>query len=212
MDSTGATPRSWKASRVEICPTLLTIKAEPRYAGADLALECWGASAKADVLAKAMGREVSSNRQHHADRSARGRVAIRPEEAPALARSSPNGGASGPTKPVHSPRPSCPSDRRRPPASGSHPPVRIPPDAFTPIAVPTTSRITERLRRSRHRWVKAGRSLHKACAASHSQSAGAFDLVRRQHRALENHFDRLAPRSLHHSSQIVLHRAPFPRS
>jgi exopolyphosphatase/guanosine-5'-triphosphate,3'-diphosphate pyrophosphatase len=43
---------------VELCPTLVTIKAAPRYAGSDLALECWGASAKADVLAKTLGREV----------------------------------------------------------------------------------------------------------------------------------------------------------
>ena len=43
---------------VELCPTLLTIKAIPRFAGADLSLECWGAMEQADVLAKVMGREV----------------------------------------------------------------------------------------------------------------------------------------------------------
>jgi exopolyphosphatase/guanosine-5'-triphosphate,3'-diphosphate pyrophosphatase len=42
----------------EICPTLLTVKAVPRYAEADLSLECWGATQKGDVLAKVMGREV----------------------------------------------------------------------------------------------------------------------------------------------------------
>lgn len=42
----------------EICPTRLTLKAAPRYASADLALECWGASQKSDTLAKVMGREV----------------------------------------------------------------------------------------------------------------------------------------------------------
>jgi exopolyphosphatase/guanosine-5'-triphosphate,3'-diphosphate pyrophosphatase len=42
----------------EICPTLLTVKAVPRYAEADLSLECWGANQKADVLAKVMEREV----------------------------------------------------------------------------------------------------------------------------------------------------------
>ena len=35
-----------------------TIKAAPRYAEADLSLECWGGNQKADVLAKVMGREV----------------------------------------------------------------------------------------------------------------------------------------------------------
>jgi len=43
---------------VELCPTRLTIKAVPRYAGADLSLECWGAQEQADVLAKVMAREV----------------------------------------------------------------------------------------------------------------------------------------------------------
>ena len=42
----------------EICPTIITIKAAPRYAEADLSLECWGGNQKADVLAKVMGREV----------------------------------------------------------------------------------------------------------------------------------------------------------
>ncbi|HMV32917.1 MAG TPA: Ppx/GppA phosphatase family protein [Gemmatimonadales bacterium] len=43
---------------LEVCPTRLTIKAVPRYAGADLALECWGAEEQADVLARVMAREV----------------------------------------------------------------------------------------------------------------------------------------------------------
>lgn len=43
---------------VEVCPTVLTIKAVPRLAGADLSLECWGAQEQADVLAKVMEREV----------------------------------------------------------------------------------------------------------------------------------------------------------
>ena len=43
---------------IELCPTRLTIKAIPRYAGADLALECWGAQEQADVLARVMAREV----------------------------------------------------------------------------------------------------------------------------------------------------------
>ena len=43
---------------LEICPTRLTIKAVPRYAGADLGLECWGAEEQADVLARVMAREV----------------------------------------------------------------------------------------------------------------------------------------------------------
>lgn len=43
---------------VELCPTRLTIKAVPRYASADLALECWGAQEQADVLARVMAREV----------------------------------------------------------------------------------------------------------------------------------------------------------
>ncbi len=43
---------------IELCPTRLTIKVVPRYAGADLALECWGAQEQADVLARVMAREV----------------------------------------------------------------------------------------------------------------------------------------------------------
>ncbi len=43
---------------IEICPTRVTIRPTPRHAGADLALECWGATQGADVLAKTMGREV----------------------------------------------------------------------------------------------------------------------------------------------------------
>ncbi|NOT07851.1 MAG: Ppx/GppA family phosphatase [Gemmatimonadales bacterium] len=36
----------------------LTVRATPRLRGADLSLECWGASKKSDVLAKELGREV----------------------------------------------------------------------------------------------------------------------------------------------------------
>jgi exopolyphosphatase/guanosine-5'-triphosphate,3'-diphosphate pyrophosphatase len=43
---------------VELCPTRLTIRAIPRYPGADLALECWGAQEKADVLSRVFAREV----------------------------------------------------------------------------------------------------------------------------------------------------------
>jgi exopolyphosphatase/guanosine-5'-triphosphate,3'-diphosphate pyrophosphatase len=43
---------------VELCPTRLTIRAVPRYAGADLSLECWGAEEQADVLARVLAREV----------------------------------------------------------------------------------------------------------------------------------------------------------
>jgi exopolyphosphatase / guanosine-5'-triphosphate,3'-diphosphate pyrophosphatase len=43
---------------VEVCPTVLTIKAVPRFAEADLSLECWGAMEQADVLAKVLRREV----------------------------------------------------------------------------------------------------------------------------------------------------------
>ena len=43
---------------VEVCPTVLTIKAIPRFAEADLSLECWDAMEQADVLAKVMGREI----------------------------------------------------------------------------------------------------------------------------------------------------------
>jgi exopolyphosphatase/guanosine-5'-triphosphate,3'-diphosphate pyrophosphatase len=42
----------------EVCPTRLTIKAVPRYAGADLSLECWGASEAAGPLAKVLDREI----------------------------------------------------------------------------------------------------------------------------------------------------------
>ncbi|HEX6643752.1 MAG TPA: Ppx/GppA phosphatase family protein [Gemmatimonadales bacterium] len=38
--------------------TKLLIHVVPRYAGADLALECWGAARKADVLARVLGRDV----------------------------------------------------------------------------------------------------------------------------------------------------------
>lgn len=43
---------------VEVCPTRLTLKAVPRYAGADVSLECWGAMEQADVLAKVVEREI----------------------------------------------------------------------------------------------------------------------------------------------------------
>jgi exopolyphosphatase/guanosine-5'-triphosphate,3'-diphosphate pyrophosphatase len=43
---------------VEVCPTRLTLKAIPRFAGADVSLECWGAMEQADVLAKVLEREV----------------------------------------------------------------------------------------------------------------------------------------------------------
>ena len=36
----------------------LTINVVPRFAGADLALECWGATRKSDVLAKVLGRDI----------------------------------------------------------------------------------------------------------------------------------------------------------
>ena len=36
----------------------LIVSVVPRFAGADLALECWGATRKSDVLAKALRREV----------------------------------------------------------------------------------------------------------------------------------------------------------
>ena len=42
----------------ELCPTRLTIRAVPRFGGADLSLECWGASRVTDVLGKVMNREV----------------------------------------------------------------------------------------------------------------------------------------------------------
>ncbi len=43
---------------VDICPTRVTVRITPRLAGADLSLECWGATRNADVLAKMMKREV----------------------------------------------------------------------------------------------------------------------------------------------------------
>nr|MBA3495746.1 Ppx/GppA family phosphatase [Gemmatimonadales bacterium] len=43
----------------ELSRQVLTVRISPRLAGADLALECWGASRKADVLAKLLGREVA---------------------------------------------------------------------------------------------------------------------------------------------------------
>jgi exopolyphosphatase/guanosine-5'-triphosphate,3'-diphosphate pyrophosphatase len=42
----------------ELTDDRLTLRVLPRLAGADLALECWGASRKSDVLADALGREV----------------------------------------------------------------------------------------------------------------------------------------------------------
>jgi exopolyphosphatase/guanosine-5'-triphosphate,3'-diphosphate pyrophosphatase len=42
----------------EVCPTRITIRPVPREAGADLALECWGAGQNADVLSKALKLEV----------------------------------------------------------------------------------------------------------------------------------------------------------
>jgi exopolyphosphatase/guanosine-5'-triphosphate,3'-diphosphate pyrophosphatase len=43
---------------IELCPTRLTVRATPRYAGADLSLECWGAQEQVDVLARVVAREV----------------------------------------------------------------------------------------------------------------------------------------------------------
>jgi exopolyphosphatase/guanosine-5'-triphosphate,3'-diphosphate pyrophosphatase len=43
---------------VELCPTRLTVRAVPRFAGADLSLECWGAQEQADVLGKVLARDV----------------------------------------------------------------------------------------------------------------------------------------------------------
>lgn len=48
---------------VESLSTILTedrliVCVVPRFAGADLALECWGATRKADVLAKVLGRDI----------------------------------------------------------------------------------------------------------------------------------------------------------
>ena len=42
----------------ELTPDVLTVRIAPRLAGADLGLECWGASRKADVLAKLLKRDV----------------------------------------------------------------------------------------------------------------------------------------------------------
>ena len=41
-----------------LTPDALTITVVPRQAGADLGLECWGGSRKADLLAKLLGRDV----------------------------------------------------------------------------------------------------------------------------------------------------------
>ena len=42
----------------ELGPSALTVRIAPRLKGADLGLECWGASRKADVLAKLLERDV----------------------------------------------------------------------------------------------------------------------------------------------------------
>ncbi|HUR96117.1 MAG TPA: Ppx/GppA phosphatase family protein [Gemmatimonadales bacterium] len=42
----------------KLTPETLIIRIAPRLAGADLGLECWGASRKADVLAKVLGRKI----------------------------------------------------------------------------------------------------------------------------------------------------------
>jgi exopolyphosphatase/guanosine-5'-triphosphate,3'-diphosphate pyrophosphatase len=42
----------------ELADDALTIRIAPRLAGADLGLECWGASRKADVLAGLLKRDV----------------------------------------------------------------------------------------------------------------------------------------------------------
>jgi exopolyphosphatase/guanosine-5'-triphosphate,3'-diphosphate pyrophosphatase len=42
----------------ELTPEALIVRIAPRLAGADLELECWGASRKADVLAKLLDRDV----------------------------------------------------------------------------------------------------------------------------------------------------------
>ena len=54
-------PRPHRGGRVaddELTPKELVIRIAPRMAGADLGLECWGASRKADVLAKLLRRDV----------------------------------------------------------------------------------------------------------------------------------------------------------
>ena len=61
---------------IELCPTRLTLKAVPRYAGADLSLECWGAQELADVLEKVMAREVVIE---PADMSGADGAEVRPE-------------------------------------------------------------------------------------------------------------------------------------
>jgi exopolyphosphatase/guanosine-5'-triphosphate,3'-diphosphate pyrophosphatase len=43
---------------LEACPTRLTIRPVPRFAGADLALESWSANQLADVLARVLKREI----------------------------------------------------------------------------------------------------------------------------------------------------------
>jgi exopolyphosphatase/guanosine-5'-triphosphate,3'-diphosphate pyrophosphatase len=43
----------------ELTPTTLAIRIAPRLPGADLGLECWGGSRKADVLAKLLQRDVA---------------------------------------------------------------------------------------------------------------------------------------------------------
>jgi exopolyphosphatase/guanosine-5'-triphosphate,3'-diphosphate pyrophosphatase len=43
---------------LEVCPTRLTIRPAPRFAGADLALESWSATQLADVMAKVLEREI----------------------------------------------------------------------------------------------------------------------------------------------------------
>src|SRR5690606_37316721 len=42
----------------ELTDSELVVNVAPRYAGADLALECWGAARKADVLGKVLKRDV----------------------------------------------------------------------------------------------------------------------------------------------------------
>jgi exopolyphosphatase / guanosine-5'-triphosphate,3'-diphosphate pyrophosphatase len=42
----------------ELTPDALIVRIAPRLVGADLGLECWGASRKADVLAKLLERKV----------------------------------------------------------------------------------------------------------------------------------------------------------
>ena len=42
----------------ELTKDALTIRITPRIKGGDLGLECWGASRKADVLAKLLKRDI----------------------------------------------------------------------------------------------------------------------------------------------------------